>query len=172
MLRSRAFALLLCPSLLVACGDTDANDGGGGGGGTGGTGGAGSTTSTSSSPSGTGGGPVCTGDAATWDAIEKTDIPCQSASDCCVVVNGCLAEAVLVASSDFESAQDAWPTCLEQCVDCVVPYVAVVCEAGLCAAYADDVDLAPPATSHCGGATETAGPNGPGQAFDCTGAPM
>ncbi len=190
---SRPFSVvfLLGSTFLLACGD-DSVSGSGGSGGAGATSGsttqgtttAGTTTSstsggdggaggTGSGGDGGGGAPACTGDAEAWDAIQKTDIACESHGDCCVVVNGCIAQAVVVGVTDFENAQEVWPSCAGDCVDCTVPYLEVLCGAsGFCEAYADEVELAPPAVSKCGGEDPAPGNNGPGEAFDCSGAPL
>jgi hypothetical protein len=153
-------------------GGSSSSGGGSGDGGSGGSGGTGAG-GDGAGGDGAGGGPTCTGDEAAWDAIQKTDIPCGAHADCCVVVNGCIAEAVVVGADDFEAAQEAWPSCESDCVDCFVPYLEVLCgESGFCEAWADDVELAPPAASQCGSDDPAPGNNGPGEAFDCSGAPM
>ena len=189
-----SLAFLLGSTFLVACGDDSASgSGGAGGAGTtsgsttqgtttggtttsassGGDGGSGGAGGTGSGGDGGGGAPACTGDAEAWDGIQKTDIACESHGDCCVVVNGCIAQAVVVGVNDFESAQELWPTCEGDCVDCFVPYLEVLCgESGFCEAYADDVEFAPPASSKCGSDDPAPGNNGPGEAFDCSGVPI
>jgi hypothetical protein len=54
-------------------------------------------------------GGVCQGDAELWATITAAPPECESADDCCVVVNACLAEAQIVHADDFEPAQTAWP---------------------------------------------------------------
>ncbi len=142
-----ALALILAPS----CTESDDDEGvGGGGGAAGGT----TSSSTGGTTSGDGGGgdSGCIGDQEAWDAIQKENISCTSNSDCCVVINSCLAAGQIVHVSDYEEAQQVWPYCDPvDCPMCILPSVDVACVDGVCAGETldptsgDGMD-----ESHCG----------------------
>ncbi len=141
----------------LACGGDD-----GGGGTTSGT--TGSTTTSTGGTGGAGGagggaggsgGDACFGDAAVWATIPKMGpFPCTKNSDCCVVVNDCLAEAQVVGAADYEKAQSSWPYCpADGCANCIAPYVDVQCSGEECVGYIppENPGMPPPAgTNHCG----------------------
>ena len=147
----------------LACGGDDTGDAGGttatntttgamtsatGSGGAGGDGGAGG------SDGGAGGG-ACLGDPGVWETIDKGGpIDCTKNSDCCVVINTCLAEAQVVSAADYEKAQTSWPYCPDSgCANCLAPYVDVRCSGDECVGYLppENPGMPPPAaTNHCG----------------------
>lgn len=109
-------------------------------------------------------GASCHGDAKRWAGITADPAKCQTANDCCVVINGCLSEGQIVGVADFEAAQAAWPFCDEDCNDCIPPSVIVACDNGKCVG-AVDPDSPDDGTSHCGDTTPM-GPE-PSQTFTC-----
>ncbi len=164
-----------CLGILVACGD-DTGGGGGSGGSTAATGGGTATTTTtdaSSTASGTGGedqgggGGICTS-----FQLPEGDVACEQNSDCCVVVNGCTAESVVVSAADADVGS-TWNECSDanECVDCVATYVEVLCEEGLCVGYAEEPGAGGrDPIDHCGVDTPDVPATDPGTAFSCGGA--
>ena len=125
-----------------------------GGGGTGGTGTGGDGGATGGN-GGTGG--LCPGermgDEAKWAEVTAGPFTCQKNSDCCVVFNGCLAQAQIVKAADFTTAPAAWPYCSDLCVACISPAVNVACVQGLCVGEEIDWSSEPPTElmqDHCG----------------------
>lgn len=108
----------------------------------------------------------CEGDEDAWASLTAAPPPCETADDCCVVVNTCLAEARIVHAAEFELAQVAWPYCDEECVDCIAPVVVVACDNGHCVGSVD-AESAGDSVSHCGDTADMAGSLG--QSFTCDG---
>ena len=106
----------------------------------------------------------CEGDAALWASLTAAAPACETADDCCVVVNACLAEAQIVHADDFDVAQTAWPYCGADCVDCIAPVVRVACSNGHCVGSIDSESV-DDGVSHCGDTASMAG--SPGQSFTC-----
>ena len=74
----------------------------------------------------------CLGDKLAWEKLMSTPSPCVDDSDCCVIVNLCIAEAQVVAKSQSEEAPKLWPYCPSKCNDCIPPAVDVACVMGQC----------------------------------------
>jgi hypothetical protein len=129
---------------------------------TGGSGSEGGAPATGGTAGGSGAG--CYGDATRWASITAAQPECQTANDCCVVVNGCLSEGRVVGVADFETAQAAWPFCDADCNDCIPPAIIVACDGGKCVGTIDPEGL-DDGTSHCGD-TAPMGPE-PSQSFSC-----
>jgi hypothetical protein len=109
-------------------------------------------------------GGACEGDAELWASLTAAPPACETADDCCVVVNSCLAEARVVHADDFDAAQSAWPYCAADCVDCIPPVVRVSCDNGHCVGKVDS-ESSDDGVSHCGDTVAMAG--SPGQSFTC-----
>jgi hypothetical protein len=169
--------------LVLACSDDETSGGGAGSAGapsagSGGQGGAqtsgasgsgGTSAGTSAGETSAGtsaGGAACHGDAANWTELLSASRECEDDSDCCVVVNECLAEARVVHLDDFEAAQSAWPYCDDECNDCVAPRVFVACVDGACAGSLDD-ESGEPGVSHCGNEAGTIDPTSTEVNFGC-----
>jgi hypothetical protein len=144
-----------------AAGAPDAGDAGAGGSSAGGSN-AGS--SSAGNPGAGGCADACTGDATLWASLTAAPPACETAEDCCVVVNSCLAQAQIVHADDFDAAQTAWPSCDADCVDCVPPVVRVACDNGLCIGTSDP-ESPGDGVSHCGYTASMTG--SPGQSFSC-----
>jgi hypothetical protein len=130
-LRHASVGLLGGLGLFVLACSSSTTSGGGGNGGTGGHA-ASSSSSTSSSTSSSGAGGGCQGNQASWDALTAAPIACTSNSDCCVIVNGCLSQAQIVAATKKTEAAAAWPYCESMCNDCIPPAIQVGCDNGTC----------------------------------------
>lgn len=121
-------------------------------------------TSGSAGTGNSGGAGACEGDADAWAAIVAAPVECETAADCCVVVNSCLAEAQVVHADDFDAAEAAWPYCEEDCTDCIPPAVIVACDEGQCVGTVDE-DSEEDGVSHCG--DNAALGDDPGRTFVC-----
>lgn len=138
--KSLLLALAIGTNLLAAaCGGGSSEGGDGGSAGTSGGG-------------GQGGDPHCHGDSAAWMTMTQTPMACQTNSDCCVVINDCLAEAQVVRAQDFAAAPSTWPYCDDACTKCVSPIIEVGCEDGACVGKVKEGAMPgePLAGSHCG----------------------
>ena len=80
----------------------------------------------------TGAGGSCHGDDTQWKALTTGPVACQKNSDCCVIVNGCISAAQIVAEKDVAAAKGAWPYCDSECNNCIPPAIVVACNAGAC----------------------------------------
>lgn len=122
-------------------------------GGSGGTGGASSGGSGGAAGSaGTDGG-SCHGDATKWATITQGPVSCTKNSDCCVVINGCVNQAQVVSKQAYDSgAAGLWPYCDNQCTECMLPAVDVVCKSGQCGLeQLDPLDASTDKSAdHCG----------------------
>lgn len=86
--------------------------------------------------------------------------PCQTASDCCVVVNDCSNTAYVVgledkdAATEAVAAESAGQEAIGHCTACIAAYVQVSCQDGKCAGVELDVRQGPVderlAEDHCG----------------------
>lgn len=94
-------------------------------------------------------------------AFAEAEAPCETAADCCVVIDGCLATAYVVGASDYDAARKV-ASGLEHdaCVNCIAPAVQLACEAGRCVG----LELAPGTAGwegstggHCGEVPADAG---------------
>jgi len=160
-----ALALLLAPSC------EDDQSGVAGGGGSAGGGASSSSSSSSSGASSSGAGGNCHGEQQAWDAIEKTHIQCATPADCCVVLNGCTAQAQVVSKADYDTAAQVWPYCDADCVLCTLPIVDVTCRQGECVGteLQPDVDSGVvEGESHCGQNDPNATFDMPAMQFACT----
>jgi hypothetical protein len=171
-LRSMALGLAVCAVVFVAC-DKDVKVGeqlSGAGGSDGGSTSAspqGSTSQGAGAGSGQGGS-ACHGDPARWSEILAHPLDCQKNSDCCVATNGCQARAQIVRASDFAEANEVWPYCDTDCVDCIPPGVQVGCVNNKCVGkYVDDDALR---EAHCGEDPEVIVQPAPDPTFSCGGA--
>jgi len=185
-MRYAPWVAVMILGLAAGCDDSADDDEATGGGDVGG-GGAGTTSSgttssgTSTGTGGTGGTggfgnppDECTepdqyeGDPEVWDAIQKENIPCTENSDCCVVINGCLAEGQIVHASDYAKAQVAWPYCPYECLECLPPNIDVACVDGICVGEeAEWTGEMVSGTSHCGVDEEPLTITQPATAFGC-----
>lgn len=150
---SLAFVGLLASIVAcAACDSTSIGNNGGGGTTSGSTGGSTGTGSSSATTTGAGGNCAHTGDATAWAGYTAGPITCQKNSDCCVIVNGCISAAQVVAAADKDKAKAAWPYCTDLCNACIPPAVVVGCVDGECTGTT--VDLADAAADlmqdHCG----------------------
>jgi hypothetical protein len=132
--------------------------------GEGGAGGAGGTSGA--------GGAGCHGDAAAWETATAEPIPCETNSDCCVIVNSCINAARVVAADKMSAAKAAWPYCDMDCTDCIPPAVEVECSNKLCVGYAVPEEMNPPdelKQDHCGVDAPPVTLMNPKTAFSCGG---
>ena len=86
-------------------------------------------------------------------AMARDDLPCTSADDCCVVVDGCRATAYVVAAGDKASAESLLSTAPnDACVKCISPALELGCVGGKCVGVEVSPAAATPAQrqNHCG----------------------
>lgn len=86
-------------------------------------------------------------------ALAQSDAPCTTAADCCVVVDGCHAQAFVVTKGDYDKALnlvDELDTSM--CVRCMPPPVELECVDGACVGRALDFEEASDEhwAPHCG----------------------
>ena len=114
----------------------------------------------------------CPGDVGLWEKLTAEPTPCQSGTECCVIISGCLSQAQVVGAAHKEEASAAWPHCDLACVDCVAPAVEVACVAGMCRGRViqDASPDSPLRTEHCGADVAVVDFSGPsGLHFGCGG---
>jgi hypothetical protein len=80
----------------------------------------------------------CKGDPEEWAAILSEPLTCTRNSDCCVAVNECLEQAIVVTAPNVDRAQTAWYSCFPGCNGCVRPSVSASCVNGQCVGHPDD----------------------------------
>jgi hypothetical protein len=74
-------------------------------------------------------------------ALAKDDIACTVTTDCCGVVDGCLASILLVSAADQAEAQELLANASQDvCVACITPPVQVDCREGRCVAVEIESD--------------------------------
>lgn len=95
-------------------------------------------------------------------SLAQKQTSCQTAGDCCVVMDDCMATGYVVGAGDYEHALDLVDGLdNDVCVGCITPLVELSCVEGQCtgtASYPGEPgapDVTPGA--HCG-ATESTGP--------------
>lgn len=157
--KSLLLVLAIVANLLVpACGGGSSAGGDGGasssssGSGDGGAGGTSGAGGQAAGGGGQGGSAHCFGDAAAWAPMTQAPMACQMNSDCCVVINDCLAEAQVVRAKDYAAAPSTWPYCDDLCTNCIAPVIEVGCENGACVGKVKENGLPgdPLSGSHCG----------------------
>jgi hypothetical protein len=102
-------------------------------------------------------------------AYARDDIPCQSDSDCCTVVDGCVSQTYVVSAADqatvTELTQEAMRVERDVCNACIPPAVEVACgPAGFCVG----AERCGSWLAHCGRTDAGACPSG---ALSVTGPP-
>lgn len=93
-------------------------------------------------------------------AMARDDLPCTTADDCCVVVDGCRATAYVVSATDRASAESLLSSAPnDACLKCVTPAIEVGCQNGRCVGTEIPASTAPPTLrqNHCGGTNAGAG---------------
>lgn len=86
-------------------------------------------------------------------ALAQSDAPCTTAAECCVVVDGCYAQAFVVAEGDYDKARDLIDQLDDStCVACMSPAVELECVDGACVGRQLDFEEASDGhwASHCG----------------------
>jgi len=86
-------------------------------------------------------------------ALAQSNAPCTTAADCCVVVDGCYAQAFVVAKGDYDKARKLADGLDDSmCVGCESPAVELECVDGACVGRQLDFEEASSGhwASHCG----------------------
>lgn len=93
-------------------------------------------------------------------AMARDDLPCTTADDCCVVVDGCRATAYVVSVTDRASAESLLSSAPnDACLKCVTPAIEVGCQSGICVGTEIPASTAAPTLrqNHCGSTSAGAG---------------
>ena len=91
-------------------------------------------------------------------AYATDDLPCATAADCCVVIDGCKAQGLIVAAKDQTKVAELLASAKDDvCAGCIPPHVQVRCAAGVCTGVtikqgsgANSQDGTPFMVNHCG----------------------
>jgi len=86
-------------------------------------------------------------------ALAQSDAPCTTSAECCVVFDGCHAQAFVVAKADYDKALDLVDQLDDSmCVKCMSPPVELECVDGACVGRELDFEEAIGANRapHCG----------------------
>ena len=100
----------------------------------------------------------------------STEIPCSADSDCCVVVDRCMATGYLVAAPDRDTVRQLLDgASMDPCVGCISPSVEVQCEQSRCVAKIIESSSAPDESrqDHCGSLEVTSPTTPVGSEFGC-----
>jgi hypothetical protein len=89
------------------------------------------------------------------EAYARDDLACQSDADCCVVVDTCVSNALVVSATDRAEVEGLLAEADDGvCTRCIAPAVQVRCDAGTCVGeslpFSDDATYAELSKTHCG----------------------
>lgn len=91
-------------------------------------------------------------------AIAKKAAACQTDADCCLVVDSCLDQGLVVGTADKDQVRSLLDSAdMGKCLGCIAPFVQVSCEANVCVGTSVDLQQSSSGTAenalaadHCG----------------------